>query len=467
MGDMTANKNTSGDNVKIKIIQNGAERKECYDEFTPPDGGARSWLVMLGSFFCNGILFGVINSYSILYKSFHDNLEKQNVTDATSKAALIGSLAMGTVFFVSPVSGVLTDFAGIRTTTFMGGLIASTGMLLSSFCVDNVVALYFTYGIMYGLGGALAYTPSLAVLGHYFKKKLGLVNGLVTAGSSAFTITMPYLISIFLEQFGIEWTLRIIALMSSFIMLFAFLFKPVNPTLKFKKVSLKDAFNVSLFRNQKYVIYATIVALSLCGYFVPYVYMVAFVHKVFGEQVDAKLAVSCIGIASGFGRLVFGFIGDHPKINRIFLQQLSFLVIGISTILLPSSGDSYGLLIVLLLFLGLFDGCFISILGPIAFDICGAAGATQAIGFLLGLCAIPLTVGPYIAGLIYESTDSYTLSFVLAGIPPVIGSVAMFLTRCVKADSKAVDPSSEMLNQRFDESTVTEQTSPGEEERPL
>ena len=33
-----------------------------------------------------------------------------------------------------------------------------------------------------------------------------------------------------------------------------------------------------------------------------------------------------------------------------------------------------------------------------AFDICGPSGASQAIGFLLGLCSIPLTVGPPIAG---------------------------------------------------------------------
>lgn len=54
--------------------------------------------------------------------------------------------------------------------------------------------------------------------------------------------------------------------------------------------------------------------------------------------------------------------------------------------------------------MGLFDGCFISLLGPIAFDICGREGATQAIGFLLGMCSIPLTVGPPIAGLIYDHT---------------------------------------------------------------
>lgn len=119
-------------------------------------------------------------------------------------AALVGSFAMGTTFFVSPVSGMLTDYIGIRKTTFFGGLLASGGMFLSSFFVDNIVILCITYGIMYGLGGALAYTPSLAVLGHYFKRYLGKVNGFVAAGSSTFTIVMPYIIDGLLKATGVS-----------------------------------------------------------------------------------------------------------------------------------------------------------------------------------------------------------------------------------------------------------------------
>ena len=52
--------------------------------------------------------------------------------------------------------------------------------------------------------------------------------------------------------------------------------------------------------------------------------------------------------------------------------------------------------------MGLFDGCFVTLLGPIAFDLCGSKGASQAIGSLLGLFSIPMTIGPPIAGLIYD-----------------------------------------------------------------
>lgn len=59
--------------------------------------------------------------------------------------------------------------------------------------------------------------------------------------------------------------------------------------------------------------------------------------------------------------------------------------------------------------------------------MCGAKGATQGIGFLLGLCSIPITAGAPIAGFLYDETSSYRLSFIMAGIPALIGSAMMTL----------------------------------------
>lgn len=343
---------------------------------------------------------------------------------------MVGSLALGTTFIVSPISGVLTDSIGLRSTTFIGGLTASGGMFLSSFVSDHVQALYFTYGIMYGFGGALAYTPSLAILGHYFKKYMGIVNGVVTAGSSTFTIVMPYVIDFFLKHCGVQWTFRVMALLAGCIMLCALLFRPVNRR-KRKTKTLVEAFNVSIWKNKKYVIWAIVTPLSLFGYFVPYVHMLQFVKTNFSNDYDGKIPVTCIGITSGLGRLIFGYIADKPRVNRILLQQISFFSIGVLTLLLPTTTGCFPWLIAISLAMGIFDGCFISLLGPVAFDLCGQQGATQAIGFLLGLCSIPLTLGPYVAGLLYDATKSYNLAFRLAGIPPIVGALAMFIIRFV------------------------------------
>lgn len=41
------------------------------------------------------------------------------------------------------------------------------------------------------------------------------------------------------------------------------------------------------------------------------------------KDADSKLPVMCIGITSGIGRLLFGYIADLPKVNRILLQQVN------------------------------------------------------------------------------------------------------------------------------------------------
>ncbi|KAL7730289.1 hypothetical protein ACLKA6_016542 [Drosophila palustris] len=408
----------------------------------PPDGGARAWLVMVSAFLCNGVIFGLINTYGVLHKLLTERLTSQGDAEANSKAALVGSLAIGTTFFLSPVAGVLTDKIGLRLTTFTGGMLAAGGLFLSSFCADNISALYFTYGIMFGVGGALAYTPTLAILGHYFKRYLGKVSGFVTAGSSVFTVILPPGLKWLLASYGLESTLRVMSLMATFIIVCSFVYKPLHFPLDSPKkkngrsrfnVALRSIVNVDIWKKKRYVIWALCVPLALFGYFVPYVHMMKFVESSFPGK-DENIPVMCIGITSGIGRLIFGVIADMPRVNRMYLQQLSLVCIGALTLLLPLT-SSYNILVLFALIMGLFDGCFISLLGPIAYEICGPSGATQAIGFLLGLCSLPLTIGPPVAGLIFERTGSYTLPFILAGIPPLIGSTLLFLMRCVRDES--------------------------------
>lgn len=165
-----------------------------------------------------------------------------------------------------------------------------------------------------------------------------------------------------------------------------------------------DIVNFENWKNKKYIIWALAVPSALFGYFVPYVHIVAYVkslESVMGEK-SGEVLVTCIAATSGLGRLLFGRIADHSRVNRIFLQQISFISIGACTMLLTLTpyllSGAYPAMIIISLIMGLFDGCFITMFGPIAYDICGPAGASQGIGFILGMCAIPLTAGPPIAG---------------------------------------------------------------------
>ncbi|CAH2084815.1 unnamed protein product [Euphydryas editha] len=403
----------------------------------PPDGGLRAYMIIGGSFLTNGLIFGVINSYSVIYTVLQQRLQNENVPNSESRASLVGALTMGTTFLMSPLSGVLTGLLGLRCTAVLGGTIAFIGLFISSFLVDYVDVLCLTYGVMYGLGASLAYTPSLAILGHYFKRHLGFVNGIVTIGSSIFTVIMPPLMEYMIKNYGLPGLFRLLSVITIGVALCGLLFKPISVVVIEKppredgfKALVKTIINVQIWKNKKYRLWALSMPVALFGYFVPYVHIKKFIDLNF-TNVQDNLPLQCIAVTSGVGRLVFGILADKKWVNRIVLQQISFYVIGTLTIILPFV-KSFPLLVVVSLGMGIFDGAFIALIGPIAIQFCGSAYAAQSIGCMLGLAAFPLSLGPPIAGLIYSLHRSYTLPFILAGVSPLVGATLMFAIRFQK-----------------------------------
>lgn len=52
----------------------------------PPDGGLRAWMIMIGSFTINGVLFSIINTYSLIYPELQKRLTEAGETEVSSKA---------------------------------------------------------------------------------------------------------------------------------------------------------------------------------------------------------------------------------------------------------------------------------------------------------------------------------------------------------------------------------------------
>ncbi|MEQ2186550.1 hypothetical protein ILYODFUR_029414 [Ilyodon furcidens] len=122
------------------------------------------------------------------------------------------------------------------------------------------------------------------------------------------------------------------------------------------------------------------------------------VQERFGPDTNKEILLLCIGITSCLGRFIFGSVADFVKgANKVFLQVISFLIIGVMSMMIPLC-HIFGGLIAVCLLMGLFDGCFICIMAPIAFELVGAKDVSQAIGFLLGLMSVPMVAGPPIAG---------------------------------------------------------------------
>ncbi|CAB1416102.1 unnamed protein product [Pleuronectes platessa] len=163
------------------------------------------------------------------------------------------------------------------------------------------------------------------------------------------------------------------------------------------------------------------------------------VEERFGQDASKEVLLMCIGITSCVGRLIFGRVADYVNgVNKVYLQVASFFVIGLMSMMIPLC-HIFGGLIAVCLLMGLFDGCFICIMAPIAFELVGDKDVSQAIGFLLGLMSVPMTVGPPIAGFIRDRLGSYDVAFYLAGIPPIFGGAVLCLIPWVEARRKRME----------------------------
>lgn len=440
-----------------KAVGHGTEIEQFQQEkaVEPPDGGW-GWVVMISSMWCNGSVFGIQNSFGIMFVALLtvfgsdtselsfgnegplDN-EAISPTNGTHDQALrfrtawVGSLSMGMIFFCSPIVSIFTDLFGCRKTAVVGAAVAFIGLICTSF-VRSLGLMYFTYGIVFACGCSFAYQPSLVILGQYFKKRLGLVNGIVTAGSSLFTILLPLFLEKLIENFGLFNTLRFLSIFTFILFLAGFTYKPWPPKQKknksgeknsFKCPAASKVFNVHVWRILVYRIWVFGIPTALFGYFVPYVHLMSHVEETFGKNVNKEVLLMCLGITSGIGRLIFGRVADYvPGAKKVYLQVISFFVIGFLSMMIPLCRVFGGLIAVCLL-MGLFDGCFICLMAPIAFELVGAQNVSQAIGFLLGLMSIPMTVGPPIAGFLRDRLGSYDVAFYLAGVPPIVGGIVL------------------------------------------
>uniref|UniRef100_A0A8C4WQW7 Monocarboxylate transporter 10 n=1 Tax=Gopherus evgoodei TaxID=1825980 RepID=A0A8C4WQW7_9SAUR len=410
----------------------------------PPEGGW-GWVVMLAAMWCNGAVFGIQNSCGVLFVSMLSEFGSQDDKQMVFKTAWVSSLSMGMIFFCSPVVSVFTDIFGCRIIAIVGAAVGFVGLLLSSF-VSTIEPLYFTYGILFACGCSFAYQPSLVILGQYFKKRLGLVNGIVTAGSSLFTVSLPFLLRVLIDSVGLYNTLRVLCILIFVLFLAGFTYKPLTSSASDKEGGkkgilrfppAKKIFSFSIFKVTGYRIWAFGIPAALFGYFVPYVHLMKHVKERLGENVQEEVLLLCLGITSGVGRLIFGRVADYiPGAKKVYLQVISFFLIGLMSMMIPLC-NSLGGLIAVCLFMGLFDGCFICIMAPIAFELVGAQDVSQAIGFLLGLMSVPMIVGPPIAGILRDYLGTYDVAFYLAGVPPMIGGIILSFIPWVHEKKKA------------------------------
>src|SRR6478736_2548556 len=106
----------------------------------------------------------------------------------------------------SPFQAYLVDRFGPRLLISVGALMSGGGWILSSY-VDNIWALYFTYGVICGFGTGIIYVGIIGLMVRWFPDRRGLATGLAAAGYGFGAFFTSFPIDSMIKSSGYEHTL--------------------------------------------------------------------------------------------------------------------------------------------------------------------------------------------------------------------------------------------------------------------
>ncbi|XP_033733918.1 uncharacterized protein LOC117323036 isoform X2 [Pecten maximus] len=158
--------------------------------------GGYGWVIVGASFFNMFCLDGLISIYGLLYPDLLANFGAEPAI-----TALPGSLVVGMSCFLGPVCGKLIRRFGVRKIVVLGSFVTSVGFVCS-FSAQSITALFFTHGLLTGIGCGLFYLPSITLVNTYFDRKRGIAQGIITAGSGMGVIVLSPLTKFLMGQYG-------------------------------------------------------------------------------------------------------------------------------------------------------------------------------------------------------------------------------------------------------------------------
>lgn len=401
----------------MDIVDENEDIEKPPKDFVHSEGGW-GWVVVFAVSYNIGILVGMMNNFALIINKL------DTVYNGTENhifyASWVGASSNGIQFLLVSVASVFVGFFSSRKISVLGSLITVASCLASSFVTD--IKLYFlTHSLILAVGQSMLLAGSMAILPHYFSKKLSFVNGIANAGASVLVVVLPVISREFLNNYGLKETFWFLAGLNVLAAVLSMTYISKLPLANNESIvkRLKKSFGVKVFKHLNYNIWLLGTFIGFFGYFIPIVNIDHHSIKTFPEFEPVIVNV-VFSTAAGVAALIFGKLGDYTKFNPVHYHTGVWFVYGVVQISIPFATNFY-IFCVQLVILGALDGIWLSFKVPIAAHLAGSSAlANQASGYFHTAMA-PLTVaGPAVAGYLYENYHNYDLAFYLGGTASLI-----------------------------------------------
>jgi len=323
------------------------------------------------------------------------------------------------------VMGALNDRFGPRIIMAAGIFVFSMGYLLMS-RVGAVWQLYLFYPLV-GLGNAATEVVILPMLARWFVKKRGTITGIAKTGTGLGILTMPLLASFLIAAY--DWRssyliLGILVLVTGIPLSQLLRHDPAKMGLMPDGETQETVDNLDsrasglsfreAARTRQLWITCGIYVTILFGIQVIMVHIVPYAIDNGIAKTSAAGVIAAVGGASILGRLVMGYTGDRlGSRSALIICFISFVA---AFIWLQFATELWMLYLFAVVY-GFCHGGFIALISPFIASLFGTRAHGVLLGTVLFSGTIGGSIGPLMAGYVFDVTGSYRIAFlVLLGL---------------------------------------------------
>ena len=386
------------------------------------------WIIVTVFFFYNGIGWGVTQASSGVY--FNPIAESLDLSRTAMSATFATLLAIG--FSCAVLWGKLTDSWNIRWVLAMSGCCLSAGFFLGSLS-QSLSQFIASYCIIGGLGLAGTFSPLTGTTMRWFAPhQRGFALGLSISGVGVGTAIMPILADYLIYTKGWNYTFQIFGIIMLVLTCMAALLAKEPPKPPAEKLDPKITKNAnftmaSIVKDQKFWM---IFGMNITMVTILQMCLVHLVPRAIDAGIDTSTAaklMSMLGFASVLGKAGGGYLSDNLGPNKVYITAVSLIICLLISINLS---DSLWLYCVFAAGFGIGYGACIMQSNLISVRLFGTAKMSTITGVLSQGNVVGGTVGPIMAGLLFDLTGSYTIPFTAASF---IGLLGIFF--CIKANA--------------------------------
>jgi len=393
----------------------------------------RPWLMVLVMWLCATFIHG---TGSVMGSVFFAPLLKY-FGGSRTKIAMLTTVNIATAAVLLPFSGWLLDMFEARWIICGGALVTTLGFIVASHANAFSTLVFANFLMGAGIAGAGLIAGSV-VISYWFKEQRGLALGLVATGVSFGVGLIAPLATSMIGKFG--WRLAYLVLaIPPVVLVIPLVLTTVTTRPGGASNSSRTDSSLMAGLELREALRGHTFWLLLVANFISYmlasstyVHEISFLTGLGYSPVHATLALTAQWTVAGFGKPMSGAIADRVEVRRTL--AVAWLGCGWSTLFLLKAIHP-GAVALYALFYGLVSGAPVTLMPLLIADCFGLKRFGTLSGILNFSGMVGSSVGPLLAGRVFDTYKSYNPFFVLLAILATLNAVVPFL--CSRLEDRA------------------------------